>query len=434
MKIEMFSAMAKKRLHLIVALIAATAFACDRGGKAGMPGPTDSGVVEQIACTMNSDCPPANLCSDGFCEPVIGCNVDDDCAAVGKVCHSTRGFCVECDGKHENECPMGQTCQFDFTCVGAGGSDGGVGDASTCSGTCSTRDDCDTGLVCSGNSCCPPPARCVTADDCPANSPECNAATGLCFGGDSCLSDQDCVDKPGCPGSLCACDQVSAGQPGTCRPRSDECQSDQDCLNMGAYDGKYCAVRAQPKTCLEAPTCTEEIDCAQFLLVCDQMMGSASQGRCVNGAACPMGNECPANQTCQDGQCVGQNCINTPNLCGMGENCNTQTGRCEMGGNTSCTDNSDCPQGQYCNTSANVCLPGCRDNSDCPMGAICDANNQCVQQPGGYCGPCQTDADCPGGLSCGLISQQCKQRCQSASDCTFDPSASCTFFFCSCGP
>jgi len=205
---------------------------------------------------------------------------------------------------------------------------------------------------------------------------------------------------------------------------------------MGNYDGKYCALSASPKVCLEAPNCTDDIDCSLLLLVCDQTMGSPSQDRCINGIACPNGNECPNTQTCLDGTCVGQNCINTPSLCGMGESCNMQTGRCQMGGGTtSCTDDVDCPQGQYCNTGSNICLPGCRDNSDCPMGAICDASHQCVQPPGGLCGPCQSDSDCPAGTVCFdslILGQLCRERCLPGSSCMLNPQAMCTFFYCSC--
>ena len=391
---------------------------------------TDSGVLPQITCNLNSDCPPANTCSNGVCEPVVSCSKDEDCEAVGKLCHSTRGFCVQCDGRHDNECPPGQTCQFDFTCVGVGGSDGGVSDAGTCEGACMTRDDCADHLVCSSSSCCPPPSRCTKPEDCPNSAPDCNIASGFCFGGDSCSSDQDCVGKAGCPGNLCECDQPSAGQPGICRPRQDECQSDQDCFTMGAYDNKYCALRASPKVCLEAPQCTDDIDCSLLYLICDQRMGEASQGRCINGMACPVGNECPSTQTCIDGACVGKNCINTPSLCTATETCNSQTGRCEAGGTMSCAMDGDCPAGEYCNTTLNACRPGCRDNSDCPMG-ICNASHQCVQGAGALCGPCQSDADCPAGLTCAQFTKVCKEVCLGPT-CTMTPQAMCVFFTGSC--
>jgi hypothetical protein len=384
--------------------------------------------MAQISCMENTDCPPANLCENGFCSPVISCNADEDCAAVGKVCHSTRGFCVQCDGKHENECPQGQTCQFDFTCVSIGGADAGTGPE--CQGACTTRDECMDTLVCNGGSCCPPPSRCTKNEDCPTSKPDCNVASGFCFGGDSCNSDVDCVGKPGCPGSTCECDLTT--QPGICHPREDECQNDQDCFVMNTYDGKYCDLRQTPKLCLESRQCMDDIDCSFLYLVCDQRMGEASENRCINGMACPMGSECPPTQTCLDGSCVGQNCVNTPTLCAAMETCNTQTGRCESGGSTSCGVDTDCPQGQYCNTTSMACLAGCRDNSECPMGAICDASHRCVQSAGGLCGPCMDTADCPAGTICGLFSMLCVERCASGS-CTLNPQAMCNMFgFCDC--
>ena len=426
----------KTQLHYVFMVCSALLVfsACVKGGTLRDKSAQDSGVPAQIACVENSECPAGNVCENGFCTLLITCDSDDDCAAAGKVCHNTRGICVQCDGQHENECPEGQTCQFDFTCVSIGGADAGPNDAGTCEGACGSRDDCAEHLVCSGGSCCPPPSRCQTSDDCPRSAPECNAATGACFGGDSCNVDQDCVDKPGCPGITCACDLTT--QPGVCRPRQDECQNDMDCYDgMGAYDGKYCALRAQPKVCLEAPPCTDDIECSLHYLVCDQAAGSPSLNRCINGIPCPMGNECPGTQTCLDGTCVGQNCINTPSMCTGNETCNTQTGRCEMGGSSSCMMDTDCPQGQYCNTASMACLPGCRDNNDCPMGSICDAAHQCTQAAGGLCGPCASDADCPAGTECfesQILGKLCRERCLPGATCTLNPQAMCFFFVCSC--
>lgn len=395
--------------------------------------------ADVTTCSRREDCGGLGICVNGLCEAVTPCQNDNECTAQGKVCHSTRGYCVECDGRHAGECQQGYTCQFDFTCAPLGGpSDGGVSDAGQCSGQCADRTECGAGLVCRNNSCCPPPARCQSINDCPANRPECNGATGECFGGDSCTNDNECANKPGCEGGACFCDQPGAGQPGECRARPDECQNDQDCYANGMYDGKFCSVQASPRLCLPAPNCTSDAQCSSSGLVCDLNAGSPSNGRCVNGTPCPNGNECnPTTQVCTGGVCAAKNCINTPNFCMANETCDQATGACvpvQMG---NCTTDTQCQSGFYCNTTTNMCTAGCRDSSEC-SGGVCDANHRCVQPTGSVCGPCTTNNDCPMGTECLMHSFRqemlCYERCNAFQgvDCMINPMAACFITRCAC--
>jgi hypothetical protein len=264
--------------------------------------------------------------------------------------------------------------------------------------------------------------------------PECNGATGQCFGGAGCFADADCASQAGCGAGACVC-QIESAPPGVCRVRPDECQSDADCRENGVYVGKFCTLNTPPRRCLNAPGCTTDADCLADGLVCDTAMGSPSRNKCVNGTPCPTGNECSQGQVCASGVCVAQNCLNTPSLCRAGEACDPASLRCVPQQGGPCSNNADCAAGTYCNGIS--CVPGCRDNADC-AGGVCNAQNQCEQPSGGVCGPCASDADCPGGSRCVTNpvtgAQLCQERCSSLLGiaCTVNPMATCLLGNCSC--
>lgn len=386
-----------------------------------------------LTCASNEDCAGTGVCMGGLCQGVSTCNADEECSGEGKFCHEQRLFCVECDGR-PGQCGEGKVCQFDFTCVdvSTGGADAGM---SGCSGSCSENSECAPDRICRGGACCNPPTRCASNEDCPASRPQCNGATGQCFGGGpGCLDDADCASEPGCEDGACFC-EIRGAPPGQCRVRPDECASDRDCWESGAYAQRYCALSSRPRRCLDTIPCTRDLDCANLGLVCDLQTGSSSEGFCINGIPCPMGTECdPATQVCVDGLCVGANCVNQPSRCGPGETCNPTTGECESMGGVPCSRNEDCPQGQYCNTNVNPnrCENGCRSNADCP-GGICNAMNQCEFPNNALCGPCTSDNDCPAGTRCVDFAgtSLCREQCLTSQSCS-DPNRSCVLLFCSC--
>jgi len=392
----------------------------------------DAGPVT-TTCTKTADCGGTGVCVGGICQSVMSCQMDDQCASAGQVCHAARFYCVECDGR-PGQCAQGQTCQSDFTCVAinTGTPDAGV---NPCSGTCATRDECAVDQVCSaGGECCPPPARCLSPNDCPASTPECNGATGQCFGGSGCFQDGDCESESACTGGRCFCD-IQGAPPGVCRQRPDECQTDMDCFDNGAFVNKFCTIANPPRRCVDAPTCVSDADCVANGLVCDTQAGSPSMGYCQNGMPCPMGTECGAGQVCQAGVCVGENCQNNPALCGANETCDPVTLMCVPNQGGTCTQDTDCQAGYYCNTSSSTCQVGCRDNTECP-GGVCNASNQCEYPTGQFCGPCMVDTDCPAGARCvdnPFTGKICYEQCSSLlmQPCS-DPNDSCILGNCSC--
>ncbi|MBI2377149.1 MAG: hypothetical protein HYV07_24320 [Deltaproteobacteria bacterium] len=420
-----------KRTPLASLLALALLAGCrDTKPSTGTPPKADTGTTGPVLCSTTSNCGGLGICVAGVCEAVVACAGDTACGA-GQVCHTTRGYCVECDGRHANECPTGQTCQFDFTCVPIGGAnDAGTGDGGTCSGTCATRAECAADQVCKTGACCAPPPRCFTTEDCPASRPECNGADGRCFGGDVCTSDSDCLTKPGCSGGGCFCDPP--GGAGTCRVRPNECASDADCNDAT----KLCTLSATPRRCITAASCTSDTQCAPDGLICD----TASM-RCKNGRPCPTGTECtPTTQACVAGVCVPRSCLNDPTICNSTTEVCDATGHCvpNMSGNT-CTADSNCNSGYYCNTSTSRCALGCRTNTDCPNGT-CGAAHQCQYGQGAVCAECDpalNGADCPAGSTCfdsPILGPLCRESCGaiSGTTCMANPSASCIFGKCSC--
>ncbi len=415
---------------LAVTLVGGTACRDTQGGV--MPNNnnnTNDAGNTTMTCTRTVDCGGVGVCVAGICEAVSACTVNADCADEGGVCHSQRFFCVECDGM-PGQCPPGETCQSDFSCASVQTSP-----MTECMGSCPDRNQCGMDEVCKDGGCCPPPSRCRGPEDCPTSAPDCNGATGQCFGGTGCFNDRECETEPGCAAGACFCD-IQGTPPGRCTVRPDECQTDPDCFENGVFAQKFCTIANPPKRCAAAPACTSDAECAASGLVCDMTAGSPSMGYCQNGTPCtPNGNECSNGAVCDQGICRPPNCGNTPSLCQADEVCDPVTLMCvPMQGGT-CTTNSECNAGYFCNTSTSMCEVGCRDNTEC-MGGICNAQNMCEFPMGQFCGPCMVDTDCPANGRCvdnPFTGKTCYESCSTVlmQPCS-DPADSCIFGNCSC--
>lgn len=85
--------------------------------------PADLGIPDGFSApdrSPSTDSGPLSRDVDSFT-----CVGDGDCQS-GQVCHTTRKFCVQCDGRHPNECPAGQACRADFKCVVPDRTDSGI--------------------------------------------------------------------------------------------------------------------------------------------------------------------------------------------------------------------------------------------------------------------------------------------------------------------
>jgi Cys-rich repeat protein len=93
----------------------------------------------------------------------------------------------------------------------------------------------------------------------------------------------------------------------------------------------------------------------------------------------------------------------------------------QPGTGTTCTSNTQCGSGEYCDFPDQLCRVGCRDNLDCPSGQNCDGTHTCTGGGGGGSGQfgatCGTDGDCSSPMICGVLTFTCAEQCTSAADC-----------------
>jgi hypothetical protein len=151
---------------------------------------------------------------------------------------------------------------------------------------------------------------------------------------------QSCTDNSECGANVPYCIYVNGE--GTCG-----CSSDSDCLGRGLCTNSVCS-------------CASSSECGQ--LYSDPLF----QHNLASTVTCDS-----TSQFC------GQVCI-TDAACTnpMTPHCQTDTGVC------GCTTDSQCQYSHYlsCNTKLGVCT-GCSDNGECPHGQYCGASGMCFSMP-----------------------------------------------------
>ena len=104
-------------------------------------------------------------------------------------------------------------------------------------------------------------------------------------------------------------------------------------------------------------------------------------------------------------------CANDGYYVCTGDNCEWAGARCPSDPNYTCTMNSDCAAGCYCNNGVCEEAGFCGTNGACPTGFHCDdARSSCV--PDG----CTTDANCPAGQYCDTGTSSCTASCTCTTD------------------
>lgn len=247
---------------------------------------------------------------------------------------------------------------------------------------------------------------------------------GADVGARTCATRRDCREGEECVDGVCKAPQV-------------ECTSNSDCPGDQACVLRQCI--SQPG---DAGTCSSGC----------QLSTDAGPGQCVPGnadEACGKGGEactiCKENETCEQGECVEQNCneLTCPDGCCKEGECKPGDSRdaCGTGGSacSSCEGEQQCKEGQCVSGCDSENCNGCCDGGECitemtdeqcgANGAACQscgegktcANGQCIEAScnmscDGCCdqdGNCQTgDAetqcgsggdscwDCPNGWTC----------------------------------
>lgn len=385
--------------------------------------PVDDGAP--VACVVDDDCASQGLkkyCVGGICDVAARCETNADCPG-GLVCNPLT---LECETDPNYNPPDGGEDPRDPPDGGGGGGgDCGVGCA------CTSKFDCDDGLICKNGKCAAPgQAMCASDSDCPRGT-ICNFS-GQCEEG--CTSQRDCESPELCHPTKFVCEKCSLTNP---------CPSGSSCIGGACQQAVACNPSSGARDCVEA-----NMDGA----VCIRT-GSGNEafcGNCSGHADCRVapysGGNAQTQRVCaQDGlcrlvECNDQKCRNDLGNRGY---CDTTTGQCAT---YQCLSDADCGTGA-CDLNTHTCTTG---GSPCTGQALTKCQNDCSMQSdpmtgmplscntatcacsgGGGGFGCVTDADCGPGQACALgicsgvpISDLTGQPCTTF-DCLFgctDPS------------
>ncbi len=192
-----------------------------------------------------------------------------------------------------------------------------------CGSTCSNNSQCPTGMLCSGGSCtkpecvgnvCGPDAKCGTPLVCGNN---CNN-NGQCPGGQTCSAGtcvlNTCLTPGNCTGncqaSACGDGAVNPGEqcnePGLTCSASSTCNTS-TCLCEAGRCGGTCTTDSQ---CPSGNTCSNGTCRLDY---CLEGAGNCASDNCTPigcGDQCAPGNLCPNGHTCSDGTCINDACVN----------------------------------------------------------------------------------------------------------------------------
>jgi len=332
-------------------------------------------------CTTTG--PGCANCVDGYC-------CDGTCGGQCEACDlgGREGVCSNVNG----EAPHGSraACSPYVTCA-----------YSTSTGTSS----CAT--TCTGDTACAPTSFC-SGGACVAKKT--NGAA--CTGANQCVSG-NCVDgfccESSCTGQCSAC-----GEPG----------NEGKCIAVdGAPRGARTACTTTGYGCVSGAcgtTCTKDAHC----LGANYCSGGACVPKLANGSTCTANTQCSSG-ACSDGYCCAAACTGTCSSCGPSGTCGATTGvplapktcgaylKCSAGAcATSCSADTDCTSGFFCNTSSRCVVrkalgAACLGNSECTSG-FCANGVCCNSACGSECEACNltgTVGTCTvkaAGTSCGL--------------------------------
>ena len=274
--------------------------------------------------------------------------------------------------------------------------------------SCSSRSDCERGLICLDN-------RCLSTA---AAQSESDAGKELATdtrgsAGESCTRRADCSTNLLCIANVCVESVRSdTGMQSPLGERGESCQARNDCATGLACVMNRCVVgesmlTVHAKQCFRVQCELDEDCCKSFVapITCPTWKQSCSAG---DQAACSSYNAaCVCSQQCQNSTCIPvRKCTQDPD-------CTATNERCHAGKCAQCGSDSDCTlPGQRCVSS--VCRAGCERNEQCPVFSDCQAG-QCVKvgcksdrecyfatkSPLARCQstecitPCDTDAQCP---------------------------------------
>lgn len=260
-------------------------------------------------------------------------------------------------------------------------------------GSCVTNQNCPTGEQCVGGRCVTKGSNGCTTDDTCAIGEYCDPVSRTC----ETMVVTGCTNDEACPAHQ-RCNSLT----GVCIDGNRSCTGDAQCTSIG----KHCDTSIQQ--CVD---CLLNTDCTSPTICLDGSCVDPSATMCATDSACAA-----PNTVCESGQCVpGCHRVGSPVLCGLGEFCDSNSGRCAPGQVTCMNDQACTPPATICESSQ--CIPGCAQvgGLQCTGGNVCSASTGRCQPPSG----CSSDTQCgapasvcelgqcvpgcgqPGGLQCG---------------------------------
>jgi YVTN family beta-propeller protein len=242
----------------------------------------------------------------------ITCVAIDQCHVPG-VCDPTTGLCSTPPASDGTTCNDGNSCTQTDTCV---------------YGTC-------TGAS---------PVTCTALDQC-HDAGACDPSTGACsnpdkLDGTACNDGNACTQTDVCQAGECtgtnlvvcvASDQCHA--PGACNTTNGTCSNPPVANGAACNDGNACT---QTDAC-QAGTCagTNPVICmasdqCHAPGICNTTNGTCSNPPVANGTACNDGNACTQTDSCQAGECTGNNPVvcEAIDQCHLAGICDPTSGTC----------------------------------------------------------------------------------------------------------
>ena len=298
---------------------------------------------------QNINCDDGNLCTQGDCSDVTGCNFTPE--SNGSLCDDGNS-CTEndvcsaglCQSVAVN-CDDDEVCTSDF-CTNSGGCQHVSNDLLNCN----DGNACTEGDFCSASIC--EPGVALTCDDGnPCTFDECEALTGCLF-----------------------------------VPATNGCDDGNACTTLDLCANSAC-VGGSPKPCIDGDICTTDG-------TCNTVSGDCSFPPAIGVVLCDDGDICSTDDVCSGGECVGT----AETQCDDSNACTVDT--CEaIGGCTHVVPANNCDDGNPCTTDQ--CLPnqGCTNTN---IVAPCDDGNPCTEGDTCDLGVCTftSGIDCDDGNVC----------------------------------
>lgn len=311
--------------------LAANGAACAVGAEC-QSGSCADGVCCNTACAgLCVACSAAKKGSgpDGACGPIaVGMDPDDDCAVQPPSTCGTTGFC---NG--------GGACQLWAQGLGCGGAvcNGNVVQGLICNGQGSCVNDA-AGVDCAPYLCgagtCKNP--CLSTADCVAGFTCTNGVCGQVGG-----LGQPCANALTCQSGFCVdgvcCDSACGGKCAACTAAKKGGGADGACgpVAAGTDADNECAIQV-PSTCQQNGFCDGGGACARWPAGTECAPGACDGEAQVSPSTCDGQGTCVAgaSESCTEGyKCVGPSCA------------------------TSCSDDSACATGYFCDLAFGACAP-----------------------------------------------------------------------------